>query len=107
MKAYHDLLQRILDEGTIKSDRTGVGTKSVFGHQMRFDLSEGFPAMTTKKLFLKGINDLLTHVQLVVALRELMIVALLELLVILTKSIKLIFFFDNLVPHFRIEFLLV
>ena len=55
MKQYHDLLNRIMTEGITKSDRTGTGTKSVFGHQMRFDLSEGFPLLTTKKVFLKGI----------------------------------------------------
>ena len=55
MKAYLDLMRHVLDSGTDKSDRTGTGTRSVFGYQMRFDLSKGFPLLTTKKLHLRSI----------------------------------------------------
>ena len=55
-QGYLDLLQELLDAGSIKDDRTGVGTISKFGHQLRFDLNEGFPLLTTKKVFLKGIT---------------------------------------------------
>ena len=55
MKQYLELLQHVMDNGNLKSDRTGTGTKSIFGHQMRFDLQNGFPLLTTKKLHLKSI----------------------------------------------------
>ncbi len=55
MRVYFDLLQRVLDDGMDRADRTGTGTRSVFGHQMRFDLSAGFPLLTTKKLHVRSI----------------------------------------------------
>ena len=55
MQQYLELLQRVMDEGTDRPDRTGTGTRAVFGHQMRFNLAKGFPVLTTKKLHLRSI----------------------------------------------------
>lgn len=55
MNTYLDLMRHVLEHGQVRDDRTGTGTRSIFGHQMRFDLSEGFPAVTTKRLFFRGV----------------------------------------------------
>lgn len=55
MRQYLELLQKIMDEGTLRSDRTGTGTKSIFGHQMRFDLEDGFPLLTTKSFISRAL----------------------------------------------------